>query len=405
MSANNKVWRKFTFAPITTTKIRVWITAVPDSWSRVVEIQAFGTSAGNEKMQWLVSDQLGTPRMIFDLTGNLATMKRHDYLPFGEELFAGVSGRTTAQGYSVGDGVRQQFTSKERDVETGLDFFGARYYASVQGRFTGPDEFLNSGRPESPQSWNRYSYVLNSPLGFTDPTGLCEYAQGTKEEDKKRFEEQLKNGKAQLDKIKERYGEKSDEYTNAKRSLEAYGDPNKANGVVVSFGKTSQGTPAETSGLFKADGTKGINVTIDMSKNKADNLLLGTIAHEGSHLQDRADLVDGILATPADADAVAAKLNITHGASETKAYTVQSVFAEFTYKNEQLTESTGTAIIMRMEATQEAAVIAGTGVKFWNPAWAGADVAKVRAQRAAAIAEGLSKSPTYKNKLNLPILR
>src|SRR6202040_1881748 len=50
-------------------------------------------------VHWLVSDQLGTPRMIFDKTGTLANTKRHDYLPFGEELFANTGLRTTAQGY------------------------------------------------------------------------------------------------------------------------------------------------------------------------------------------------------------------------------------------------------------------------------------------------------------------
>ena len=49
-------------------------------------------------------------------------------------------GRTTAQGYGVYDGIRQQFSGKERDNETGLDYFGARYYSSAQGRFTSPDE-------------------------------------------------------------------------------------------------------------------------------------------------------------------------------------------------------------------------------------------------------------------------
>jgi hypothetical protein len=63
--------------------------------------------------------------MIFDQTGDLNTLKRYDYLPFGEELFAPTGGRTAAQGYASGDGARQHFTQKERDIETGLDYFGA----------------------------------------------------------------------------------------------------------------------------------------------------------------------------------------------------------------------------------------------------------------------------------------
>src|SRR5437868_4796634 len=80
--------------------------------------------------------------------------------------------RTATLGYSGGDGVRQQFTSKERDNETGLDYFSARYYSSTQGRFTGVDPLLASGNPKIPQSWNRYSYCVNNPLLFVDPEGL-----------------------------------------------------------------------------------------------------------------------------------------------------------------------------------------------------------------------------------------
>ncbi|HEY6805045.1 MAG TPA: RHS repeat-associated core domain-containing protein [Pyrinomonadaceae bacterium] len=121
-------------------------------------------------VHWLVADQLGTPRMVFDETGSLASVKRHDYLPFGEELTGGLSGRTVAQGYS-GDGVRQQFTSKERDVETGLDYFGARFYQSLQGRFTSPDEPFAGQDEGDPQTWNLYSYTSNSPLNRIDEDG------------------------------------------------------------------------------------------------------------------------------------------------------------------------------------------------------------------------------------------
>jgi RHS repeat-associated protein len=177
VTGNNKVWRKFTFSAVTTSKIRVYINSVPDAWSRVVEIQAFGNSAGGEKVKWLVPDHLGTPRIILDDTGNLAGVRRHDYLPFGEELYAGTGGRTPAMGY-VGDGVRQQFTAYERDAESGLDFAGARFYASTQGRFTSVDPLMASATPANPQTFNRYSYVTNSPLTQIDPSGMFGISPG-----------------------------------------------------------------------------------------------------------------------------------------------------------------------------------------------------------------------------------
>jgi RHS repeat-associated protein len=89
---------------------------------------------------------LGTPRMVVDRTGSLTGVTRHDYLPFGEEIQAGVGGRTISQGYSQFNGVRQRYTGAERDDETGLDFMQARYYANPQGRFTSPDPLLYPAR-------------------------------------------------------------------------------------------------------------------------------------------------------------------------------------------------------------------------------------------------------------------
>jgi RHS repeat-associated protein len=172
VTGNTKVWKKLTFAAVTTTKIRVTVNNALNNRSRIVEVEAWTATTGgpSANVKWLVSDQLGTPRMIFDQTGSLARVSRHDYLPFGEELYAGTGGRTTAQGYG-GDNVRQKFTSKERDVETGLDYFGARYYGSAQGRFTSPDDFLNDTHPGDPQTWNLYGYVRNNPLRYIDPDG------------------------------------------------------------------------------------------------------------------------------------------------------------------------------------------------------------------------------------------
>jgi RHS repeat-associated protein len=71
--------------------------------------------------------------------------------------------------------------SKERDIETGLDYFGARYFASVQGRFTSIDPVIfTSARGFDPQSLNLYSYVRNNPLKLTDPHGLDWYEKDEK---------------------------------------------------------------------------------------------------------------------------------------------------------------------------------------------------------------------------------
>ena len=136
------------------------------------EVSSVVTAGAAVAINWLVSDHLGTPRMILDQTGTLASVKRHDYLPFGEELFAPAGGRTTGWGYASGDGIRQQFTSQERDSETGLDYFDARYFASIQGRFISVDPENAGADRYDPQSWNGYSYAGNAPLTFYDPTGL-----------------------------------------------------------------------------------------------------------------------------------------------------------------------------------------------------------------------------------------
>ncbi len=142
------------------------------------------------KILWHVMDHLGTPRIQADQTGTLASIKRHDYLPFGEELFVGMGNgsiRSTSPGWGysqfpIDDKVRQRFGGKERDNETDLDYFLARYFSSRQGRFISidPENYQASEDLSDPQSWNAYSYVNNNPLRRIDPDG-------------KGFQEKLKN--------------------------------------------------------------------------------------------------------------------------------------------------------------------------------------------------------------------
>jgi RHS repeat-associated protein len=65
------------------------------------------------------------------------------------------------------------FTGQRVDTSAGLMYYHARYYDAALGRFTQPDTIIPN--PYNPQSLNRYSYVYNNPLRYTDPTGHCPY--------------------------------------------------------------------------------------------------------------------------------------------------------------------------------------------------------------------------------------
>lgn len=126
----------------------------------------------NPQESYLTTDHLGSPRVITDKSGNV--ISRRDFMPFGEELSAGVGTRSTMLKYAASgtDGVRKRFTGYEKDSETDLDFAEARMYQNKHGRFTAPDPLLASASPANPQTFNRYTYTGNNPVNLTDPIGL-----------------------------------------------------------------------------------------------------------------------------------------------------------------------------------------------------------------------------------------
>jgi RHS repeat-associated protein len=109
-------------------------------------------------------DHLGSTRMVTDGTTELPVpYGRHDYLPFGYEVPAGIGGRSNGIWVGSGtDSLTAKYTGVERDTETGFDFMQARYHASIQGRFTSPAPGSAGASIGNPQGWNGYSYALKN---------------------------------------------------------------------------------------------------------------------------------------------------------------------------------------------------------------------------------------------------
>ena len=108
---------------------------------------------------YYAADHLGTSRVVASSAG--AILDQSDFYPFGGERVLSTSSGNT-----------YKFTAKERDSESNLDNFGARYDSSILGRFMSPDSKMVWQKVlANPQDLNLYSYTINNPLRYSDPDG------------------------------------------------------------------------------------------------------------------------------------------------------------------------------------------------------------------------------------------
>jgi RHS repeat-associated protein len=136
----------------------------------VLAPKSTSTSTGNAwpggmfpAAHYYFADYLGSASVVTNAAGTTPFDEDLDYYPYG-----GIVAPST-------DAVPQhfKFTGKERDSESNLDYFGARYYGSNMGRFIQPDLlYLEFHRLGDPQQLNLYTYGRNNPLKFIDPLGL-----------------------------------------------------------------------------------------------------------------------------------------------------------------------------------------------------------------------------------------
>ena len=123
-------------------------------------------SDGSTYTRYFHKDHLGSIATITDETG--AVVERLSYDAWGKRRFP--NGQDDPTG-SISSQTTRGFTGQEELADVGLVHMNGRVYDPLLGRFGTPDPTTEN--PFSTQGWNRYSYVGNSPLNFTDPSGYC----------------------------------------------------------------------------------------------------------------------------------------------------------------------------------------------------------------------------------------
>jgi RHS repeat-associated protein len=105
-------------------------------------------------------DHLGSSQLMTDADGDV--VQQYGHSPFGREDY-----HLNTQAFPVSN----RYTGQTLDEETGLYYYGARYYDPELARFIQADSTIPD--PEFSQAYNRYAYCYNNPLKFSDPTGQC----------------------------------------------------------------------------------------------------------------------------------------------------------------------------------------------------------------------------------------
>lgn len=263
-------------------------------------------------------------------------------------------------------------TGKERDSESGNDYFGARYYSGAVARFLSPDPLLNSGHPRNPQTWNRYAYAGNNPLRNIDPSGLYFFTNTCGSADKAcnaAFAQTESNVRGMYAATQTAYDKAvasgdTKTATVLKRTLDGLGAEGQKNArgqtvnISVNLGLDA---PGQTS--FAKGSTSTINVMLNPGMSNGEQGAEADAAHEGVHA---GEIMPG---KPTRAEAYGDE----HDAYETESYFSQAIgFQDIRSPNN------GSDMVNGVLDMSKDYVL-------WNPSWASADQATVNSQRSAGI--------------------
>jgi RHS repeat-associated protein len=165
------VYRKVKVLAMTDARRRAVVTAPPANTTyrvyyygggKPIAMRVMPPNDATGTVHYLLSDHLGS--MSASVDPNLNVTRQYFY-PYGG-VRSGSGTLPTAKG----------FTGQYADSSTGLMFFNARYYSSYLNRWLQPDSIVPD--PANPQDLNRYSFVRNNPVKYTDPSGHCGVVAG-----------------------------------------------------------------------------------------------------------------------------------------------------------------------------------------------------------------------------------
>ena len=233
-------------------RIRLWLAGA------LVASAVSPAAALAQVVDYYHADGLGSVRVVTNAGGQ--AFERRDYLPFGEDWSPPANPQPRA------------FTGKERDGETGLDYFDARYYGSRIARFTSVDPLQVPAAFRDPQQWNRYSYARNNPLRFLDPTGRYVFDESVGPEQQQAFTTALNEARLAAGRLP------GHERADVDDALDAYGTPGDAR-VTIFFRPLDAGgqtDPGKRPGTF----------AVVFNKDLLPAQLLIAVPHEGQHLVD-----------------------------------------------------------------------------------------------------------------------
>ncbi|MGJ8634058.1 MAG: FG-GAP-like repeat-containing protein [Luteolibacter sp.] len=137
---------------------------------QVKDLLAAPNAPPAQTTKYLLGDHLGSTETVTDQDG--AVVERVSYDAWGQQRDAVTWGEAESVDYGKGRtlaSVTRGFTGHEQFDSLGITHMNGRIYDSVLGRFLSPDPVVQA--PEEAQNYNAYSYVLNNPLSYTDPSG------------------------------------------------------------------------------------------------------------------------------------------------------------------------------------------------------------------------------------------